>query len=62
METLTRYTKLLEAQLGAIKANSVLTSKESTKVIRDLSKHIDGISINLRRELIEFDRSLNIGT
>ena len=61
MTVLDRYRELLDAQLGAIKANDVLTSKESTKVIRDLSKNIDKLSIDLRRELIEFDRSLTIG-
>jgi len=56
--TLMDYERVLEAQLGAISSYHILTSKESSKVIRDLSKVIDSMSVTLRRELIELDKSL----
>ena len=58
--TLDKVTTLLEAQLGAILAHKLVQSKQSTHVIRDLSKQLDGLSVALRAELIEADKLLNI--
>ena len=60
MTVLGKYTLLLEAQMGAILANSLVKSKQSTHVIRELSKQLDSTSVALRKELIELDRSLVI--
>ena len=60
MTTLEQYTQLLEAQLGAILAHSLVKSKESSKTIRDLSKLLDNTSVALRKELIELDKSLSV--
>lgn len=57
-DILTEYQMSLEGALGAIAAHLVCTSKESSKVIRDLSKQIDSMSVELRRALVEFDKSL----
>jgi len=57
---LLEYERALEAQLGAISAYHLVTSKESSKVVRDLSKVIDSMSVALRRELIESDKLLTI--
>ena len=58
--SLQTYTLLLEGALGAISAHSIHASKESSKVIRDLSKDLDNVSVGLRKELIELDKSLNV--
>jgi len=60
METLDKYTNTLEAALGAIAAHSVCTSQESGKVIRDCSKKLDSLSVQLRKELIEQSKLLVI--
>jgi len=54
------YTIVLEATMGAILANQVVASKESSKTIRDLSKQLDNLSVALRKELIELDKTLVI--
>lgn len=48
----------LEAELGAIAAFLVVPSRESSKVIRDCTKHTDSLSIELRRAMNDFNRSL----
>ncbi len=60
MEILDKYTVTLEATLGAIAAHSVVTSTSSSKVIRDLSKQLDNMSVELRKELILVDKTLVI--
>lgn len=57
---LTTYQEALEAALGAIAAHSVCASKESSKVIRDCSKHLDGLSVDLRKTLIEQDKQMSM--
>lgn len=57
---LTQYQETLEATLGAIAAHTVCTSKESSKVIRDLSKQLDSMSVELRKTLIEQDKQLSM--
>ena len=52
------YESALLACLGSITSHRVVTSKESSKVIRDASKHLDSLSVNLRRQLIEADKQL----
>jgi hypothetical protein len=54
------YQAALEGCLGAIAAHLVCTSKDSSKVIRDLSKHLDSMSVELRRSLVELDKSLAV--
>ncbi len=59
-EITAKYEQALIACLGALSANAVVTSKESTKTVRDASKHLDSLSVQLRKDLIEFDKSLVI--
>jgi|GEM_PF-2299677 len=59
-EVLTKYQEVLEGTLGAIAAHLVCTSKDSSKVIRDCSKLIDSMSVELRKALIELDKSMVI--
>jgi hypothetical protein len=57
---LAQYTDALEGTLGAIAAYNLINSKESSKAIRDCSKLIDSMSVELRKALIELDKSLVI--
>ena len=57
-EILTKYTQVLEGTLGAIAAHLICTSKESSRVIRDCSKELDSMSVELRKSLIDFDKQL----
>ena len=57
-QVLLDYERILEAQLGSIASYHLLSSKEASKVIRDLSKRIDALSVQLRKELIESDKLL----
>lgn len=59
-EILIKYQAALEGTLGAIAAHLVCTSKESSKVIRDCSKELDSMSIELRKSLVNFDKQLGI--
>jgi hypothetical protein len=52
--------KALEAELGAITAFMLVQSKESSKTVRDCTKITDSLSIELRKSLVEFDKSLTI--
>lgn len=60
MQLLADYKQLVMAQLGAISVNEVLTSKESSKCIRDLAKQLADASAPLRKELVLMDKSLTI--
>ncbi len=55
---LAQYQNALEGTLGAIAAYNLINSKESSKAIRDCSKLIDSMSVELRRTLVELDKSL----
>ncbi len=57
---LTQYTDALEGTLGAIASYNLIKSKESSKAIRDCSKLIDSMSVELRKALIELDKSLAV--
>ena len=57
---LAQYQNALEGTLGAIAAYNLINSKDSSKSIRDCSKLIDSMSIELRRTLVELDKSLVI--
>ena len=59
-EILTKYQAVLEGTLGAIAAHTVCTSKESSRVIRDCSKELDSMSVELRKSLYDFDKQLTI--
>lgn len=59
-EVLAQYQAALEGTLGAIAAHSLVQSKESSKTIRDCSKLIDSMSVELRRTLVELDKSMVI--
>ena len=59
-EVLTKYQETLEGALGAIAAHKVCTSRSSSKVIRDCSKALDDMSVELRKTLIEFEKSLGV--
>ena len=54
------YEASLLGALGALTANKVVASKESSKVIRDVSKHLESLGVELRRHLIEQDKKLII--
>ena len=55
---LAQYQNALEGTLGAIAAYNLINSKESSKAIRDCSKLIDSMSVELRRTFVELDKSL----
>ncbi len=57
---LAQYQNALEGTLGAIAAYNLINSKESSKAIRDCSKLIDSMSVELRKALIESDKSLAV--
>ena len=57
---LAQYQSALEGTLGAIAAYNLINSKESSKAIRDCSKLIDSMSIELRKQLILLDKDLVI--
>lgn len=57
-EILKKYQEVLEGTIGAIAAHLVCTSKESSRVIRDCSKELDSMSVELRKSLIDFDKQL----
>ena len=57
---LAQYQNALEGTLGAIASYNLINSKESSKAIRDCSKLIDSMSVELRRTLVELDKSLAI--
>lgn len=59
-EILAKYQAALEGTLGAIAAHTVCTSKESSRVIRDCSKELDSMSVELRKSLHDFDKQLSI--
>lgn len=59
-DILAQYQNALEGTLGAIAAYNLINSKESSKSIRDCSKLIDSMSVELRRTLVELDKSLII--
>ncbi len=56
----TEVETILLGYLGAITAHRVVTSKASTATIRQCSKALDSTSVQLRRELIELDKTLVI--
>ena len=58
--TLTNYQVALEATLGAIAANSLIQSRESSRVIRECSKHLDDMSTQLRKELLAKEKLMVI--
>lgn len=57
-DILIKYQELLEGTLGSIAAHTVCTSKESSRVIRDCSKELDSMSVELRKSLHDFDKQL----
>ena len=59
-DILAHYQSALEGTLGAIAVYNLINSKESSKAIRDCSKLIDSMSIELRKQLILLDKSLVI--
>jgi len=48
----------LQAEVGAITAFMLIQSRESSKTIRDCTKITDSLSVELRKSLVEFDKSL----
>ena len=57
---LPKYQSALEATLGAIAAHSLVRSRESSRVIRECSKQLDTLSIQLRKELLSNEKLLVI--
>jgi len=57
-EILAKYLVVLEGTLGAIAAHTVCVSKESSRVIRDCSKELNAMSVELRKALHDFDKQL----
>ena len=60
LEILIKYQAVLEGTLGAIAAHLVCASKESSRVIRDCSKELDSMSVELRKSLHDFDKQLGM--
>jgi len=60
MTILEQYEQKLLATLGSVQSNKVLHSKESSKCIRDCSKHLENLGVDLRKELIASDKNLTI--
>ena len=58
--TLNQYQSALESTLGAIAAHSLVQSRESSRVIRECSKQLDTMSIQLRKELLSNEKLLVI--
>jgi len=54
------YQDELLALLGSIQAHQTLNSRDSSRVIRDLSKRVEGLGVDLRKSLIEADKQLTI--
>ena len=50
----------IQAELGAIAAFLLFNYKESSKTVRDCTKVTDSLSVELRKSLVEFDKSLTI--
>lgn len=57
---LSKYQEALEATLGAIAAHSLVQSYESRRVIRECSKHLDNMSVQLRKELLSDEKLLKV--
>ena len=55
-----KYEEVLLATLGSIQAHRVLESTESSKSIRDLSKRLEGLGVDLRKHLINVDKLLKV--
>ena len=55
-----KYQSALESALGAIAAHSLVQSRESSRVIRECSKHLDNMSTQLRKELLTNEKLLVI--
>ena len=55
-----KYQSALESALGAIAAHSLVQSRESSRVIRECSKHLDNMSTQLRKELLSNEKLLVI--
>ena len=55
-DVLTKYQLALEGAIGAIAAHSIVSSKESSRVIRECSKELDKISIELRKSLLASEK------
>lgn len=60
MQILKDYESTLLAALGAVEADKVLRSKDSSKVIREISKELESMGVGLRRELILQDKTLAV--
>jgi len=52
--------QLLVAELGAIAALRVAVSKDSSVTVRQCSKLLDDTSVQLRKDLIAFDKTLAV--
>jgi hypothetical protein len=48
----------LEAELGAIIAFKLSGSKASSLTVREMTKITDSLSVEVRKELIEYDKTL----
>ena len=57
---LSQYEEALSATLGAIAADSLVHSRESSRVIRECSKHLDNMSTQLRKELLAKEKLMVI--
>lgn len=55
---LDKYEQALQAALGAITVHRHVISKESSMTIRQCSQSLDSMSVELRKQLVQFDKSL----
>ena len=57
---LLEYQRALSASLGAIAAHTLVSSRESSRVIRECSKALDNMSVDLRKSLLELEKQYTI--
>lgn len=58
MRILEQYRTALVATLGAITANTLISSRESSRVIRECSKALDNMSVELRKQLLAAEKQM----
>jgi hypothetical protein len=60
MLVLVQYQQALVATLGAITAHTLVSSRESSRVIRECSKALDDMSVELRKQLLANEKLMVI--
>ncbi len=55
---LDQYQQALIGTLGSITAHTLVSSRESSRVIRECSKVLDNLSVELRKQLLAAEKLL----